>query len=844
MPDVPQSSLTPLPIDPLVPELVATLEQHNSLVLEAPPGAGKTTRLPPALLDSSVAEGGEIWVLEPRRLAVRLAANRVAQELGQKVGQTVGYSIRFETVSGPATRLRFVTEGILLRRLATAPRLAGISAVVLDEFHERHLETDVALAFLLHLQRTSRPDLKLAVMSATLDGEPVARHLGCPLTRTEGKAHPVELEFLPTPDPRPLETRVADALNTVAGAASDGDVLVFLPGVGEIAAAERASQTVAERHGLALHRLHGSLSREEQDAVLSPSQRRKVILATNVAETSVTIEGITTVIDSGLVKEAGYSPWSGLPNLQTRWVSQASASQRTGRAGRVRPGRCLRLYTRREYEGFDPFSQPELQRAELSGLLLALRGAGVRDPAALPWLQPPPSPATETAETLLLRLGAAEPSGALTPVGRRMLKYPAHPRLARILCEAEELGVLDSAALAVAAVEQPNPYSGRRWKGERAHSSTGVTDHPSDPIRVAEGLWESPVSAADRKRILRTAQQYCGKRRASRGSFEGKQLTSVLKSLLVGFPDRVTRRAGEGEVLLCSGGRAILDSGTCVRKAEYAVAIEAREDPRRGGRTYVTQASSIEPDWLLGLPGDVLREEKEIKWDQEREKVEVVEFLLYDGLVLDEQKRPAAGVAEAADLLASEALKAGLERFYGVEPFERLLGRMSFLKSLRPELEVADRKMAEEMLRESCRGKASFRELAKADLRSLLRYSCSPEVQRALKELAPDEVRLDSGQRLAIEYPSEGRPWTKGKVQSFYGQKETPTIGGGRVPLQLRLLAPNQRPAQITDDLGGFWRSSYEYVRKDLRGRYPKHYWPDDPANAKPVQLRKNAEGK
>ncbi|HEY6006003.1 MAG TPA: helicase-related protein, partial [Anaeromyxobacter sp.] len=429
--------MEPLPIDPLLPEAVAALRETPSLVVEAPPGAGKTTRVPRALLEAGLGGAGEIAVLEPRRLAARLAARRVAEEMGERPGETVGWQVRFEEVAGPRTRIRYVTEGLLTRRLVAEPLLPGVGAVVLDEIHERHLQGDLALALLRRLQRTARPDLKLVVMSATLDAGPIARYLGARSLRSEGRRFDVAVEYLsPEEAARPdvrLEELVSRAVKRLHREGVEGDVLAFLPGAAEIRRAREALAGFAEASGVDVLPLHGDLPPEEQDRAVRPGRRRKVILSTNVAETSVTIEGVVAVVDSGLARVASHSPWSGLPTLEVRKISRASAAQRAGRAGRTRPGRALRLYTRSDHDGRPEFDVPEVLREDMSETLLALSALGLE---GFEWLEPPPAAAMEAARTLLGRLGALDAAGSLTELGRLMLRVPAHPRQARLVAEA------------------------------------------------------------------------------------------------------------------------------------------------------------------------------------------------------------------------------------------------------------------------------------------------------------------------------------------------------------------------------------------------------------------------
>jgi len=832
--------LTPLPIDPILPEAVSLLGENSGLVIEAPPGAGKTTRVPRAFLDAGFDSNGEIWMLEPRRLATRMAASRIAWEMGEPVGKRVGYAIRFESKVGPETKLKVVTEGVLLRRLSEAPDLEGIATVILDEFHERHLETDVALACLLNLQRTSRPDLKIVIMSATLDAQPVADHLESPLLRSEGKNFPVEMEHWPGAPRLRLEDKVADALRRISGAQQNGHILVFLPGVSEILAAEKTCRPIADAFRMRLLRLHGSLETSEQVEVVRPSDSTKVILATNVAESSVTIDGVTTVIDSGLVKEADISAWSGLPMLRTTQISQASATQRAGRAGRTRAGHCIRLYTRREFEGMQEFALPELLRTDMSGLVLQLKQQGL-EPSSLPWLQPPSEESMSRAEDLLRKLGALDADAGLTSLGSAMSRFTSHPRLARILCAAASEDLLDEAALLTAILEQPDPRRSRRWRGQKRELRGPA--HVSDPLFIAEELFKADVLARERKRLLQTARQYgCRKaekvaRAFTKAEFENSR-EALLKLLLLGFPDRVARRVSNDEVLLSTGGRAFLAEESAVREEEYLVVLEAREDIRRGRRVYVSRASAIQADWLFDLPGDSLTESEELRWDRERERVEVIERMLYDQLVLDEQTKISAGEA-AEDILFEEAVEAGLERFFGKRLLQ-ILGRIAFLRSIGSEYKMPDADAAEQVLKEACKGKSSFRELEKSDLISFFLYGADQNLVTNLDRLAPESLKLPCGQTVTIHYPESGAPWARARIQAFYGVKDTPAVAGGRVPVLLHLLAPNNRPAQVTDDLPGFWSGSYELVRKELQGRYPKHHWPEDPANARPVQLKKN----
>jgi ATP-dependent helicase HrpB len=582
-----------LPIDPLLPEIVATLRGAKSLVLEAPPGAGKTTRVPRALLEAGLGQGKEIVVLQPRRLPTRLAAQRVSEEIGERVGETVGYQVRFEDVRGPKTRLSFVTEGVLGRRLLSDPTLRDVGVVVLDEFHERHLSADISLALLRRLQQGPRPDLKLVVMSATLEAAPISAYLGnCPTLRSEGRRFDVSLEYLPTADDRYLDAQVLSGIKRLHANGLDGDVLVFLPGAGEIRRAKETCAEFAERHGIDLLPLHGDLPPAEQDRAVRRGSRRKIILSTNVAETSVTIDGVAAVIDSGLARVASHSPWSGLPILKLAKVSRASATQRAGRAGRTRSGHCLRLYTQHDFDGRPDQDAPEIRRMDLAETVLALRASGITDLASFPFFEPPPAASLEAAETLLRRLGAVASQGTVTEIGQRLLRFPLHPRQARIIVEGERRGVGADAALLAALVGERDIRREARTNLSGPGRAANVVAGPSDLLELLERFREAErsnfssgrvqslsleagaVQAVDRvQRQLRRAVREQGKRPSRSEEVE----QALMLSVLAGYPDRVARRrkARSPELLLFGGGTAQLSEVSVVQEPELMVAVDA-----------------------------------------------------------------------------------------------------------------------------------------------------------------------------------------------------------------------------------------------------------------------------
>jgi len=809
------------------------------------------------MLDAGMGERGEILVLEPRRIAARMAARRVAEELGQRVGETVGYSMRFEEACSPATRVRFVTEGILTRRLVRDPELNGVSAVVLDEFHERHLHGDVALALISRLARTKRPDLAIVVMSATLEAAPVAAYLEAPIVRSEGRMFEVELEHLERSDDRPLELQVASAVRRLVREGLDGDVLVFLPGALEIRRAMEAVGPIAQAEGLLVLPLHGMLSPAEQDRAVKPADRRKIILSTNVAESSVTIDGVVAVVDSGLARVASHAPWSGLPTLKIAKIAKASAAQRAGRAGRTRPGRCLRLYTRGDLQTRPEHDAPEILRVDLAETLLELSASGVTSFADLPFLDPPPQASVAAAEDLLVRLGAIDEQRRVTPVGRRMLRFPAHPRQARIIVEAEARGIAEEGCAIAALLGERDVRAGsgsRRGGGrDEAHRSdllvmlddlerAELEGFSPDRMR-ALGLEPARITAVDRvrKQLSRLADH---RKSPPPGSAPAHERATLL-AILSGYPDRVGRlrrpetstgRAGR-EIVFASGGSAVLADTSVVGAEEYVVAVDAEERAEgRTSRAVVRAASAVEADWLLELFTDRITDTTNARWNAAQERVEVTRRLAYEGLVLEETRADTADPALVGRALADAALARGWRAFVRGEGLERWLARVSFVRTHCPEagLPAVDEAAIEAALRDLCEGRKSFAELREADLAMAIEARLTPEQARRVAEWAPETITLPGGRRLKLEYTPDAKVTGASRLQDFFGMAEGPRVGRGRVPVVLHLLAPNQRAVQVTTDLAGFWERHYPAIARELRRRYPRHAWPDDPRHATP----------
>ncbi|MDB4965857.1 MAG: ATP-dependent helicase HrpB [Myxococcales bacterium] len=844
--------LTPLPIDPLLPEIVSSLGRTSSLVLEAPPGAGKTTRVPRALLDAGVE--GEILVLEPRRLAARMAARRVAEELGERVGERIGYRVRFDDAVSARTRVVFVTEGVLTRRLLSDPELKGVGAVLLDEFHERHLQGDVALALLRRLQER-RNELKLVVMSATLEAEPVAAFLGCPSLRAEGRRFDVTIEYATRPTERPLESDVAAAVRKLVADGLDGDVLVFLPGAAEIRKAQSACAGVAAQAGLDVVMLHGDLKPEDQDRAVSLGPRRKVILSTNVAETSITVEGVVAVIDSGLARVASFSPWSGVPTLKVQRISRASATQRAGRAGRLRPGRCVRLYSQHDHDTRPVQDVPEVRRLDLADAMLLLAGSGVRVDE-LSWLEAPPVASVEAARTLLTRLGALDGEERVTPLGRRMMRFPLHPRQARMVVEAESRGVGREGCIVAALVGERDLV----WQRPRRAELSGDSDLLADLDRFAEAsrgglqpdrarsLGLDAGAALTIDRVRRQLEPLVDRRAASVKQTIADADEALRMSILAGYPDRVARRRRQGqpELLMSAGGTAQLSEASVVRDAQLMVIVDVEQrSDQRAGAVVARSVTAIEADWLIDIAAERMRDGKTYEWNAAAERVEVVERMSYDQLVLDERRAWPSQVGgtdpEAIARTLFEAARArGRQTFVDAEELERLVGRVAFVRVHLPEAglpEVGEAELDAALL-ELCQGRDSIADLRDASFLTALVARLGPSAAGLLAKEAPDRISLPGGRQVRVQYPTGQAPFVASRLQDFFGMAAGPSLARGRVPLTLHLLAPNQRAVQVTSDLAGFWERHYPAVRRELGRRYPRHSWPDDPLHAEPPAPR------
>jgi ATP-dependent helicase HrpB len=718
-----------------------------------------------------------------------MAARRVAFEMGQRVGETAGYQVRFEEMSSGATRVLFITEGVLPRRLLTDALLQHVGAVILDEFHERHLETDLALALVRHLQQTTRKDLKLIVMSATLESARLSDYLdGCPVVRSEGRLFDVDVTYAGY-SAQPLEEQVAAAVARTMQPPGPGNVLVFLPGAAEIRKAARACEPAARQADALLLPLHGDLRPEEQDRALEPAKQRKIILSTNVAESSVTIDGVATVIDSGFARIASDSPWTGLSTLQVQRVSQASAVQRAGRAGRTASGRAIRLYSIEDFHRRPAYDLPEIRRRELSSLMLTIKALGLRE---LPWYEAPPQDSMQAAEVLLSRLTGGQDV-------RKLARYPLHPRLAKLVLESDRRGAGETGCRLAAIMS-----SGERY--EEIDMLDAVHQTPSMRIQQIE-------------RQLRRL----GRRRHQSGTAdEGLRLAAM-----TAFADRVARRRSGRDVQLCTGGPALLASDW---NPEFLVVLDI-EDRREAAAPLVRLAAEIQPEWLLDLFPERVREVNEVIWNPASERAEAVSALMYEELVIEETRHGTPDPQRASALLAEKAIENRLDRFVDPEEVESFLARVAFAaehSSIRP---LAQDDIAA-ALQDLSMGLRSFAELKRAaqdgGFIRALRNRLGPEMERALNETAPERIPL-KGRQVKVQYARNQSPWIASRLQDFFGMKETPRIARGKVPVLVHLLAPNHRPVQVTADLAGFWQRLYPQVRRELSRRYPKHAWPESP---------------
>ncbi len=820
-----------LPVDLILPELRAALNEHATVLLRAEPGAGKTTRVPVALLDEPWLQGRRILMLEPRRLAAGNAARYMAEQLGSAVGELVGFRIRYQNRVSPRTRIEVVTEGILTRRLQADPELSGVGLVIFDEFHERNLQSDLALALCREVQTGLRDDLRLLIMSATLDAAPLLDVLGeIPLLDCPGRQHPICLHHASAPRSRDplvaLEKTVRQAVRETSG-----DILVFLPGAGEIRRLQGRLGLWADQQGLLLAPLFGGLDYAAQEMAIRPAGRRKLVLATNIAETSLTIDGVQTVVDSGLERRPRFDPAAGMTRLETVHISLASARQRAGRAGRLGPGDCYRLWSEAEEGALLPTTPAEIRNADLAPLLLELISWGVKDPGQLEWIDPPSETALEAARRLLLQLGAVDESVHLTPIGRRMTQFGCHPRLARLLVAAQDLGCALTGCALVALLGERDPFRGQQQGG-----MTGCD--------LSERLIAMQRPEANRRwPSLHKAFRFWCERCAASGRTFRVDAEPVAELLALAFPDRIAmrRQAGGRRYLLANGQGAVLESGSLATDAEWLVAVEMQG---QSGEGKIRLASPLSEAQIRDLDSAVSDWVPDVRWDEQRQRVVAREVRRIGALVV--QQRPCQPTGDEIRLALLGALhRRGLENLGWTPASRQLQARVNMVARVMPRFDWPD--LSDPWLLDNLdvwlgpylNGITGLDQACKVDLLPALRARLDFSLQRQLDRLAPVRIKVPSGREAALDYLAGDVPVLAVKLQELFGQQQTPCVADGRIPICIHLLSPAGRPLQVTSDLTSFWSQVYPEVRKEMQGRYPKHPWPENPLEAEATRRAK-----
>jgi ATP-dependent helicase HrpB len=890
-----------LPIYEIEGDIIARLKTDRRLILSAPTGSGKSTQVPQMLLQHGLLGEGQVVILQPRRLATRLLASRVAQELGVKLGSEVGYQIRFENVTSSRTKIRFVTEGVLLRQMIDDPKLRDVSVLIFDEFHERHLYGDITLARALDLQEQHRPDLNLIVMSATLDVELLEDYLSqsssgresahssstesqsrltsaatnnfrCSILSSEGRVFPVEIEYAAEPgyvDKRPIWEQAAEAFSNYVGSGGEGDVLVFMPGGFEISQTIEAIRHTSESKGFILLPLHGELSPKDQDAAVARYGQRKVVVSTNVAETSLTIDGIRLVIDSGLARIPRYDPYRGINTLLIEKISQSSADQRTGRAGRTAPGVCMRLWSREEHGHRQVQELPEIKRLDLAEVVLTLKAAGVEDLRKFRWLEPPNEQSLVHAEELLLDLGALHNvaqvsppvnenqvgrtsehrpeacATTITPIGHKMLAFPLHPRYSRMLLAAHEYGCVHQACL-VAALTQGRDLLLRNVDrdtnsfredllGEKASSDFWIlmrawTYAAKNQFRL-DACRRLGIHAVTARQVGPLLDQFI--RIAEREGLDVKPREvkdeALQKCILIGFSDRVARRLDQGTLRceLVHNRRGVLARESAVQHSQLFVAAEVREVEGREVNTILSLATAIETDWLRELYPEDMESELHVQFDAQAKRVQAAELVKFRGLALSAKRVDPPPADRAAQLLADEIIAGRLPLPNWDHSVEQWLLRLRLLCQHCPELQLPpitedDRK---HIIGQLCHGAVSYKDIKEREVKPVVMSWLSAAQRGLLDKHAPERLTLTNGRTPKVAYEATGAPYISLRIQELYDVTQTPKIALGRVPVLVHILTPGMKPIQITQDLASFWRDHYPRIKSELQRKYPKHLW-------------------
>jgi len=835
-----------LPIFEIEQHLLEVLPAQRRVILTAPTGSGKSTQVPQMLLDGGVLGEGQVAVLQPRRLATRMLASWVAKTRGVELGGEVGYQMRLDSVVSRATRIRYVTEGVLLRQMIADPSLNGVSAILFDEFHERHLYGDITLARALDIQASRRPDLIIIVMSATLDVGTLEKYLQpCVLLASKGRTFPVSIEYLTAPAGNaPVWDIAVRELRRLVRAHGEGDALIFMPGAYEIG---RTVQAAREALGsdFAVFPLHGEMPPSDQDAALARYEKRKVVVATNVAETSLTIDGVRVVIDSGLARMPRYDPHRGINTLLIEKISRAAADQRAGRAGRTAPGHCLRLWTAHEHGGRAAQEIPEVKRLDLAEVVLTLKASGVADLKKFSWLEPPEPRALERAELLLADLGALDSSGAMTPLGRRMLAFPAHPRYARMLLAAHDYGCVNTAALIAALTQGRDLLLRRRSDAARDNDDD---DERSDFFRLVR-LWQQArrnrfdfencrkigVNAQAARQVAPIYEQFL-RIAASEGLDVAEKpvdKAALQRCLLVGFPDHLAKHS-DGESRRCElvhGRRGVLARESGVQ-APLFVAAEIREVESGPGKdrnlsVILSLTTAIEEKWLREIFPEGFTEKRTVSYDAAQRRVVARRERRFRDLLLNEGDAEQPAADEAAAILAREVVSGRLNLESWDETVEQWIVRVNRLREWMPELSLpaigdAERVM---MIEHLCHGAFSYNEIKNRPVLPVVKSWLSRPQQACVDEYAPERIRLPKGRMVKVNYSPDRPPTIAARIQDLYGLADGLWIAGRRIALRIEILAPSNRPVQVTDNLAAFWRETYPQLKQQLQRRYPKHEW-------------------
>ncbi len=867
-----------LPICDIQDQLLAAFAgKQPRVVIEAPTGSGKSTQVSQMLLDAGLAGEKETVVLQPRRLAARVLANRVAEERQERTGETVGYEVRFERCVSAQTRIRYITEGVLLRAMLEDPQLSKVSVILFDEFHERHLYGDMSLAMAKKLQSESRPDLKIGVMSATLQSDLLNEYLApCVAVKSEGRMFPVEVEYLAKPPRRDIWDEAAEAWRQQVRSGLEGDVLIFMPGGYEIDRTLRAIGDMSESRGWELHALHAELTPERQDDALKSYQRQKVIVSTNVAETSLTIDGIRLVIDAGLARQARFDPNRGFDALTIDKISHASAEQRKGRAGRTAPGKCVRLWTEADHRSRPAATLPEIKRVDLAEVLLTLKGLGIEDCGSFDWVEPPLEKSLERANQLLIDLGAIETMhqprsvsrepkqvldskssgsrecgrtkhGRLSSIGHHMLRFPVHPRFSRMLIEAGERQCVQPVAI-IAALCQGKPLMIRKVdkRVEERRDDVLGEENLSDFFRElrafeyarnknfhAPTCRELGIHIATARQTERLSDRFIRQAKSFGLSIDDSSVseTDIRKCILVGFADQVARRK-DGGTLRCDlvhRRRGEIERASVVRDADFVVAAEITEVQKSSGDLDVLmrRVTAIDPAWLPEMfPGECVKQDR-MSYDESTRRVVATSGTVFRELVVESAGAGEPDASEAARLLAEQVMAGKLVLKQWSDAVDQWITRVNCLAEWYPEAELSpiDAEGKQSLIEQICYGAFSYKEIKDRQVMPVVKSWLSGPQQSLIDQMAPERYKTPDGRNLKLRYEVGKSPALAAKIQNLYGLKEHPSLVNRTVPVVLEILAPNMRPIQITSDLPSFWDDTYHKIKPELARRYPKHEW-------------------